>query len=219
MSLRCDFTSDKTSGYCCVIYNQSIPDEVSAETLKGDHCRKYDENFWTYITCRFLMKFTNDDVRELDIKYSTFTEFPDRIGEVFQFITTLQITNSSLRDISKRNLQQFLMVELLNLSDNKLEYLPGDLFTFNLKLKKIYLINNRIKYIDSRVFDGLHKLSYLNLKNNYNIDSTFEKHNDSQFLKKIKDKIERKCGPSGLAHLHCSKPCCRPEKKSRHNRH
>lgn len=84
-------------------------------------------------------------------------------------------SNLELIDVSENSIEimkfmgypnRTLFVKDFNLANNKLQYLPADIFQY-MEVKRIYLSSNGIHTINENAFRGLEEsLEYLNLENN-----------------------------------------------------
>jgi hypothetical protein len=70
-----------------------------------------------------------------------------------------------LKEIHQVDLKPFADLMVLNLYDNKIEYIERDLFKFNPKLSAISFEKNKISSIDIYAFDDLKSLTNLYLGN------------------------------------------------------
>lgn len=178
MSLLCDFNE---SAGRCVITDQEIPPEVNESTFDIGAKKR-------------------DKVHELQIQYSTFTKFPDEIGNYFKNVTFLLITSSNLKEISKENLRSFPKLYYLCLMGSSIEFLPGDLFEYNEEISQIKLNNNKIKYIAPDLLDNIINLTRFEIMSNPTIHNRYDKCSGikmygSLTLQEMKDHINLHCKP------------------------
>lgn len=92
--------------------------------------------------------------------------FPEIQTNDFKDVEVIEVMHSTLKEITHKDLKQFVHLKYLNLQDNKIETIEKNLFLFNQELHEIYLNGNKISYIDVDVFAGLGNLNTLNLTNN-----------------------------------------------------
>lgn len=91
---------------------------------------------------------------------------PSNIENVFPNLIVLYIYYSNLTQITSEDLKPFTKLEALYLTENFIEFIPEDLFTYNPKLEVIWLFGNEIQHIDTKAFSNLNKLRVLRLHNN-----------------------------------------------------
>lgn len=185
MALNCNFDDVNHKLYAKTFYTCYLKDqEVPEGTLKFKGIHKKRKG--------------NDDVIKITFIECIVPKFPHGIGETFKNIQVLIIRKSGLKSITKLDLKSFEHLTLLDLSENDLEYLPGDLFEFNKKLKQIYFCENKIQFIGPELLDNHLDLERAYFKNNINIKYLF---NDSyeqasyNHLKKLIEIIKRDCKP------------------------
>jgi Leucine-rich repeat (LRR) protein len=101
---------------------------------------------------------------------------PSNLKEYFPNITELKIINSSLKEISNKNLDGFKDLEILHIIGNEIREISPNLFENNKKLIKIDLSENRIQLIYVEAFQDL-KLKSLNVDGNQCIESGSDEKN------------------------------------------
>lgn len=89
--------------------------------------------------------------RARDMKF-----IPSGIGIQMQNLKAFQLTQCGLLEVNKGNFKEFgSSLEFLYLAYNKLTFIDGDLFKYNLNLKYVYFNDNPIRYIDPEFFTNL----------------------------------------------------------------
>nr|XP_015808034.2 SLIT and NTRK-like protein 6 [Nothobranchius furzeri] len=89
------------------------------------------------------------------------------IGILQQSPTKLVMTGNMIQKLLKYDFVTYDSLELLNLANNRIDYIDNETFLSLSSLKKLYLNGNRIEKLFSTMFMGLHNLEYLYLE--YNI--------------------------------------------------
>lgn len=92
--------------------------------------------------------------------------FPQGITKTFSNLLAIYMNDGFLSEIHQADLQPFSQLRYLDLFENLLEVIEADLFKFNEHLEVIWLSNNRIEHINPTVFDHLTKLNFLYLMDN-----------------------------------------------------
>lgn len=90
-------------------------------------------------------------------------------------ITSLSIEHSGISKIFSEDFVGLSSLKLLNLKNNCIEYLPGDLFEHTPNLEHVWFSDNKIKYIDVEIFDSVPKLHAFFILRNTNIDAYYLK--------------------------------------------
>ncbi len=121
-------------------------------------------------------------------------EFPSSqsLLRVAPNLTRLSITSSRLSKISRGDLKGLEKLTILTLSENELEYLPGDLFESTPNLEKIYLDQNKIRSIGEEILKPLKKLKIFDLSRNVNIDGYYNVSGGLTFTE-LENDIREKC--------------------------
>ncbi|XP_053708860.1 SLIT and NTRK-like protein 6 [Synchiropus splendidus] len=88
------------------------------------------------------------------------------IGILQQSPTKLVMTGNMIQKLFKYDFVTYDTLELLNLANNRIDYIDNETFLSLSNLKKLYLNGNRIEKLFSTMFVGLHNLEYLYLEYN-----------------------------------------------------
>lgn len=88
------------------------------------------------------------------------------IGIVQQSPTKLLMTGNMIQKLLKYDFVTYDSLELLNLANNRIDYIDNETFLSLSSLKKLYLNGNRMEKLVSTMFVGLHNLEYLYLEYN-----------------------------------------------------
>ncbi|CAG9810122.1 unnamed protein product [Chironomus riparius] len=134
--------------YLCTFYNANISSEESAKinnvTGRHENLKTHDDVLGFYSTGNQVINY-----------------FPQGLDKFFINIKTIALYSSNLKEIHQADLKPFPKLIYLNLYANDLEILEEGLLDFNPDLKVVGFQQNKLFHIDSNVFDGLKKLSYL----------------------------------------------------------
>ena len=90
------------------------------------------------------------NLTSLDISFNFLTKFPDVIG-LFQNISEINLANNNIISIDNILNMKLFELDILNLSDNKLEKLPNKLYKVIPKLKSLLCSNNDLRDVPSDV--------------------------------------------------------------------
>ncbi|XP_015238763.1 PREDICTED: SLIT and NTRK-like protein 6 [Cyprinodon variegatus] len=88
------------------------------------------------------------------------------IGILQQSPTKLVMTGNMIQKLLKYDFVTYDSLELLNLANNRIDYIDNETFLSLSSLKKLHLNGNRIEKLFSTMFVGLHNLEYLYLEYN-----------------------------------------------------
>lgn len=175
---ECKFSNSRGI-YSCYFHGkyQFIPSEVNEKIFDGKH---FDNH-------------TNDDVKELELMACKLYEFPKNLGEIFKNLTILKVSYANLKEISNKDLRQFPKLEEFELRENQLEYLPGDLFKFNQKLRKVSFEWTSTKFVGEEIFDGLKELEEVEFE--FKIFRSSSEEDDAYSFEKLKLTLIEKYKP------------------------
>lgn len=138
----------------------------------------------------------NGDVRGLFILKKEIHFFPRSIGEkFFKNIAGLTINDSKLKEIHQSDLEEFPKLREIFIASNEIETLEANLFKFNENLELLWLDGNKIRSIDSKIFDNLSKLRYLNIRERKSCTGVMKKIQYDHYAVEqfIKGTLKRKC--------------------------
>ena len=100
-----------------------------------------------------------DDVRLIIFKHDHMMDYvPEGFGFFFPNTEVFSCGGCHLHYIEKTDLRQFPKLKVLNLYENRLRYLPGDLFEYIPQLEYFTVSNNPIKSIGKGFFNHSPKL-------------------------------------------------------------
>lgn len=131
---------------------------------------------------------TVGDVQILIIENQVCKYLPKDLQFHFPNLYHLDIRNSGLKSVNSEDMKMFLKLKHLYIRNNLVEVIPEDLFLHNLLLEFINLNDNKIKQISLSAFDSLNHLISVSIERNICIDD-FGFENES--LNKLKDKITK----------------------------
>lgn len=131
----------------------------------------------------------------LDFKFSTLDHIPLGLDRMFPKLRTLDVSNLGLTKIRKTDLQHYPKLKEFIARNNKITYIPQDLFEANKMVKEIDFTGNQIKVLKILSIRNLNKLKVLDLSGNECIGARFEKLNaaDTTQREKNMNLILKKC--------------------------
>lgn len=110
--------------------------------------------------------FQTYDVKAFHVVNQDMSFVSTGIADHFRNLAVFVIFNSNLQSISAEDLRPFSQLLVLDCGKNKLTNIDGDLFSFNLKLKWIWLSNNSIDHIGHDLVSHLNELKGLYFESN-----------------------------------------------------
>jgi hypothetical protein len=158
VTVRCHFgpqTWDYVTGsfYRCAVENREdfTASVVSIDAAIGTHTRDNE----------------NDDVNQFNLSNApNLVHFPKNLEKVFPDLEVIAIHHTKLQAITQDDLKMFPRLKVAYFINNQLKVITADTFRFNPKLERIDLQYNLIFHVDSHTFDGLRKLTALQLQGN-----------------------------------------------------
>ena len=138
------------------------------------HCSCGGKGKSTFIDCsqRNLLNFPSfkdisPDVVQIYLKHNKIRYLPHENG-VRSKVWIIDISQNNIESIERNQFgRMFPKLSALDLSRNKIKYLPSDSFTKLAELNNLNIENNLIAHIEETVFDSLDKLYNLNLGYNH----------------------------------------------------
>ncbi|KAG5676472.1 hypothetical protein PVAND_006304 [Polypedilum vanderplanki] len=165
------------------------PDDDTCKILKDEILTRNDQ---IVTGVKTYLKYA----RVFDARYSTIKYFPKYLNHFLPFLRKIFI-EKALLEVHKEDLEQFLNLEELYLSNNQIQVLKKDLFIYNNKLEILFISDNKIFYVDSKVFDNLKKLKFLGFLNNICFSGVV-RNNEFEVMK-LTQKITRFCSNDSIA--------------------
>jgi len=177
MNIECKFSHDfflRGRCYCCIIEEQEIP---ANKPIKFSEKHEYG--------------YQNKDVKELLFFECSMLNIPQGLAITFQNVKGLTITESHLKNIKKQDIADFKLLDRINISDNLIEFLPGDLFEGLENLKEISFHSNKLKIIEPNILDGLNDLKLVNISDNPNYQTYYSVDEPDTTLEQVKNELTK----------------------------
>jgi BTB/POZ domain len=161
-------------------------------TLTIDRCdlrvdEKLNFNF------HHLAKKTNDDVQAIAIIDSKLSKIPSQLSQLFKNVKILCIKQCTIDEISQYDLATFENLTELWMPNNRLTYLPENLFDSNRCIERMSFSSNRIKLIGAKVLEPLKHLKFANFKRNPAINAVYDADKSDMPLEALKLLIRTSC--------------------------
>lgn len=137
-----------------------------------------------------LLQKSFDDVKAITVSKTHFHYFPQGIGTIFKNIEAVKVENSSLKVVTRNDLQQFPNLKGLWLEQNKLQSLESGLLQFNPEIRILNFADNKIDFVASNILD-FQNLEKVDLSNNDCIKSAKAKNRKE--IEDLKKKILESC--------------------------
>jgi hypothetical protein len=129
---------------------------------------------------------SNDDVKVVNIQAIKCAQIPSGFEKFFKNLEGIFAFSSEKTILVKNDLKSFQNLKYLDISWNRIENLPSDVFEDNLQMEWIDLSDNRLKLIGLDILNPLKKLHYANFGSNRCIDSLARDKTDiERSLKKL----------------------------------
>jgi hypothetical protein len=103
--------------------------------ISGTACKASDVDITSRQTITSVngeTKINGSEYNMVRIKDQVVNFIPDGLGKFFPEIELLEIANSKLKKVEKKDLEKFPNLKLLVLTQNEIKFLPNDLFEGNL---------------------------------------------------------------------------------------
>jgi Leucine-rich repeat (LRR) protein len=150
------FKSLSTSNYIASNVNITSRDQ-NITSVYGQALANYDGSSYTLFNIHSLTAYY----------------IPLNMGQALPNLKGLCISSSKLKELEKRDLEQFPKLQELRITSNYLEHLPSDLFEGNPELTHVYLSSNQISYVAPELLVPLKKLTVVDLSSNRCISKAY----------------------------------------------
>lgn len=124
----------------------------------------------TNVTEKHLLNYSNKNVVGIEIINQNCSIVPSGLSQFYPSVELLNITQSKLERISKKDLKPFKMLYALTVNYNKLSSLDSDLFEFSPRIDFVDFTGNQIKFVGESFLKPLKKLRAVYFRRNECID-------------------------------------------------
>lgn len=132
---------------------------------------------------------SNFNVESLNLVHQKLKKFPEKLNKFFPNLIKIYLGNCNLQSITADDLKHFKSLRVLDVWNNQLTSLPGDLFRFTPKVERVYFAKNQISVVGEGLLDGL-SLQYADFRHNRCIDLRAQTRQEVQ---RLKQEISEKC--------------------------
>lgn len=163
--------------YQCKAVNQPVTGRVNVERVFGTH--ESNKN--------------DDDVKILNIQAIKCSQIPSGFENSFRNLEGIFAFSSEKKILLAEDLRPFPKLKYFDISWNRIENLPSDLFAATPELEWIDFSDNRLKLIGLNLLDSLSKLHYANFATNICINELGRDKTDIE--RNIKRLLRLNCQP------------------------
>lgn len=189
MEVNCSFVyitdddENDSDTYACRVFDKIITEEKIIKKFHGTHeTRRFEEK-----------ELTNDDVTEFQCEECFIPRVPYGISMHFKSLKSLKIISCQLSEIHSCDLRAMENLIFLDLSNNFLTFLPGNLFVHTRKLEEVIFFNNDLKFIEPEIFDDFNDFRVANFKENSDFDIKFDFWSEFKTFEKFKKNFKEIC--------------------------
>jgi hypothetical protein len=137
---------------------------------------------------------SNDDVKGVVMISKNPNYFPIGFEKFFPDLIAFYMYSGNITKLNGDELNSYKNLEWFAIISTQLEFVPGNLFSNNKKVKSILLRLNKIKHVGSKLFDGLDNLEMVNFDQNVCIN---EEAGNSSKIEELKKNLREKCKVPG----------------------
>lgn len=119
----------------------------------------------TSVSGRHRAEHSNADVEVLWADQQQIKRLPRKLQKFFPNVKALVITNSMLEAIESSDLAPFKKLQSIELQNNEIRSLDGDLFRSNPDVQFISIFSNPLQHVGPNIFDSLRELTEVDLSN------------------------------------------------------
>lgn len=147
---------------------------------------------------------TLSDVRYLSFENQFIPNLPFSLTPFFSEIAVLSLVRIQLREINAKDLK-FPRLKFLSMRNNRLESLPGNLFTYTHDLMFLDVSDNPLSTVPSDLFDYLGNMKIVFIYDtkcmgSY-LDGIYDVNDDPRRMEDLKRHLEDYCAPSMFGSL------------------
>lgn len=162
--------------YECKVNSYSEEDTETLTSANGNH----------------LGGESNSDVKGIhfDLRDKNLDYIPNGLNKTFSNIIAIYVKGGKISRLNGEELSAYKNLQYFGMRDNPLEYVPGNLFRNNPKIKTIDFYNNGIKYVSYGVLDRLYYLRYVDFSLNACIN---QRASSASAVGSLKNNLREKC--------------------------
>ena len=137
---------------------------------------------------------TNNDVTKISFNNCNMDKIP-KLTATFPNLKVLSINNSQLKEVNKKDLNEYKNLEKFFCQNNNINYLSGDLFSDFKNLECISFSHNNLQAVEPNILDGLDKLKLASFDGNPDLKcwySIYPAHNAKDTLDDVKSELYKK---------------------------
>ncbi|KAL7013167.1 hypothetical protein ACKWTF_015229 [Chironomus riparius] len=176
MEIICEFSIH--IGYRCTILSQQIYENTELKFIGNHRVGK-----------------SNDDVTEINFKDCTVSKVPQGLTKSFPNLKPLTVTGTKMKKLTKPDLAEYKNFSFFDFSNNKIDFLPDDLFEDFQNLEYISFYGNKLAIVEPNLIDELDKLETIDLRGDTKygyMNSNVAAPNWDPELNQIKIELRRK---------------------------
>lgn len=136
---------------------------------------------------------SNDDVKVLNIQAINCAQIPSGFENSFKNLEGIFAFSSEKKILVADDLRPFTKLKYLDISFNRIENLPSDVFASTPQMEWIDFSDNRLKLVGLNILDSLTKLHYANFATNICINELGRDKTDIE--RNIKRLLRLNCQP------------------------
>jgi Leucine-rich repeat (LRR) protein len=146
---------------------QCEPDEYGFVLVPGPACKALNLNITSrqnITSVNGQENFDGSGYKIVKIVTQVANFIPSGLEKFFPNLEALQIANSKLKIVEKKDFEPFPKAKLFDFVNNEIQFIPGDLFEENLELLSIRFESNPITHIGHNLVTSLKKLERVYLE-------------------------------------------------------
>lgn len=133
----------------------------------------------------------NEKVRFFSVTDKVVNYIPKGLNLLFVKLIGMKFDQTSLKLVTKENLQPFPDLLMFSSTNNQIEFLEKDLFIYNPKLQYVSFSSNKITYIDPNVFKVLSSTLAVLMLDRTAIDCGLSSASDPNSVAKLLNKVSK----------------------------
>jgi hypothetical protein len=171
--------------YICVLNSYSDEENKIITAVYGNHRHKK----------------TNEDVQliHLNLVAKNLDYIPRGFEEFFPNLNAIGVNGGKITKLDGDELENYENLERFSIQNSQLEFVPGNLFSNNKKIKNISFFRSNIKYFGEGLLDGLNDLERVDFRFDFSSRNCIHEIAETPSeIEQLKRKLRENCNDQKL---------------------
>jgi len=180
MQVNCSYVRE-LNDYTCTVDSQNIPPDADLKFGRIQNIQYLSNPVFGVVG----NVDNNDNVTKIVFSNCNMIKIPQGLKKSFKNLSKMELRNTTLKTLTKHDLTEYKDFKEFHSKNNKIEFLPGDLFEGFKNLETILFTENNLKFIEPTILDGLNNLKHADFGRDYNPNQNITEQLSPHLIKKV----------------------------------